>query len=261
MTMSLLPGVDGALDVCDITVIIERNAQSCTIYLRGNSAVACNAPASDVADAINDGATYILPGIPSTVGVVWVNGQNVLRLTEDPASGGTIVQMEVGGGTFAIPSLPLALAIEGVNDCARCGGGGGLSSPFVEAAEFNLVISAPGGGTASQNGPTQYLRVGPPGSTVAAVGDRVWWQTRVFVQDIPPGNSLNIIVGAPQNAPNVGTCCTSNVRVIAGNPADWAQGLLINREDSNGYYVQAGPASVLTTLMIDLGFIGFVDGN
>jgi hypothetical protein len=127
MTMKVLPGLVGAIDVCDITNVVPRTPTTCTLYLLGNSALQCTASAAAVVAAVNaspDTGMMIGP-LTSTAGDVYINAQNVLRIF--PANGllGSTWQMETSGGTFTFNAITPVEAIASINAAPRCGGGGG----------------------------------------------------------------------------------------------------------------------------------------
>jgi hypothetical protein len=260
MFLPIGTGPLSAVDAGDVEVIQPRNAVSCVVWLTDGSFRLADVDAATVAANLNfygvGGPVTTPPTQLEGMGACYVAGVLLSSLQGYGSPIPTRAAVLTHGGKQLVVTDDPSIFFANVTLCVAPGAAGppAASSPFVEAQSFTLAINNLGGGTVTQNGPTEYIRVGPPGSTVAAVGDIVRWSTRLFVDQIPFGQSLNVELGAGFPVPNVGTCCVASVRLVAGLASDLADGLLINRANNNAYYVQIGPFSAITTLGIDLCF-------
>lgn len=161
MTMMQIPGLSGAVDICDITVMIPNGNTRTTLYLLGNAALLCDAMPEDVFNAINADQPYMVLFLDAVGGPIACNAQNALRIVATPDLLGSVWQMEANGGTFTVPNVTVADAITLVNAAPRCGDGGGGGGTYLNVAPLDTltVVNQPNNVGTLLNGPI-FARLG-----------------------------------------------------------------------------------------------------
>jgi len=260
-------GSTDAIDTCDVVLASETGPSSCTVSMLDGSVLRVAAP---LASFVAEVDAMFPVTLPFMVGPVALGGGTVLgylaankiqRLQPGPDPLTQTLVVMLGAPNPVLVPAPIAFLAPALNNTSGgCGGGGPVITPnYVGGGVFSPNVTNVGASTFAENGPSVFLRVGPPGSTVPAPGDVLRASTRVF-GDVPQSQgTFNFTVQSPAPIPNGGFQCSTNVRLISGGPIP-LDGLLINRNGSDTFYVQAAIFPVDTTLMIDLTWAHVVDG-
>lgn len=246
-----------AFEQSDVTLSDPLSLISSRVWLTNGDTLVLPVDWATLLTAINDPTPLLMSPIATpTMGggfaaVAAARVSQVRALNVDTC----LVTMDSGKGGPLVLEMAAADFIDAVNDFI-----GGEGTPhYLDAQPFVLGIVNQAGNAFAQNGPTGYSRMGLPGSTEPQVGDLVRCTTRIY-GTVDAGGFLSVEITSPFPIPNAGFQCTTNVRRISGDAAVPADGLLINRNTSDTFYVQGGPFTLETVLMIDLDWSHQADG-
>lgn len=234
------------VDTCQVARLRAQGAQTVVTTYTGPEFVVGLALAAVAALVNGTPAGTLLALFNTTQGPQWLGGQNVTTLTQ-LASG---VRARIGQATAIVTGMTAADLATALNALATCGGGAPPPPPtFLESGSFVPIITNPTGNTFAVNGPCTLTRAG------GLTGNIILGTVRLF-GTVAAGDSLSIVVGGLPTIPNAGFQCVASARMTAGDPYP-TNGLLINRENANAFYVQGGPFVLETTMNLDLTF-GYV---